>query len=138
MTFLDKAIDDIPEAQPVPQGEYDVTIQDAEVVPANPESKDPNAYHIRLRITIDGTGDETMPIFHYLVGISADCDEDRANTIGRMYKQFVKKFGMDTSGFTLRDLIFDSFTDISPYLGLSALVKLDVEDYKGRLSNKIK
>jgi len=122
MGFIDLGanLNDLPEQNPVPEGNYDLIVEGSKLKPEN--------MCISVWLTIAGEP-EAETVFHNLsLPKNDDEDEKKINKL-RFLKAFMQKFSIPygDNGFNEEDLI-----------GARANCHLIQEEYKGRISNKIK
>lgn len=112
-------LSDIPELKPVEPGEYDLTVIKATDIDKNGRKG------VLLIINIDDNP-EADTIFHNLILPGTMDDEIKSSMMNRMVKEFIVALGLDPAA-----------TETEHFNGIqfSALLKLD--DYQGRISNKI-
>jgi len=122
MGFIDLGanLDDIPEQNPVPEGNYDLIIEGSKLNPAN--------MCINVWATVSGEP-EAATVFHNLSLPKADDDDEKKKNKLRFLKAFLQKFKIPygAEGFNEEDLI-----------GARANCHLIQDEYQGRISNKIK
>jgi len=127
MSFIEiRGIEDVKEPQIAPEDTYDLVIDD--VKGGMKEGTD--IHQIRVRIQIENADPEIeyAAIFHYLTGIGADDDEEKAKFKMLSIKRFLALVGVDIvdSGFNEEDL-----------MGCRFRAKLTQEEYQGNISNRV-
>lgn len=93
MSFIEMDLDNTQEAQPAPEAEYDLVIEDAEVG----MSKNSGKPRIALRIAFEGHP-EFMNIRHFLSIPNEEDDPDVSNFKRLMIKRFLHLFGIPSDG----------------------------------------
>lgn len=126
MSFLDMNLGaDIKDPEAAPSGRYTMLVDKAELV----EGKTAGTMNVRCRVLF-----ENMPeygaVFHYLPLPNAEDDEEKSRNKSLMTKRFLVAFGVefDEKGFDLASLSGARAEDI----------EVDVEEYQGRLTNRLK
>jgi hypothetical protein len=128
MSFIDKALDDAVEKEVVPDGEYDLIIENAEVVRKN------NKERISVRLKVDGEPN-AKTVFHNISLIDVEDDEEKANNKLLFGKAFIEAFNIPIE----RGIPFnEAVKDIEAYYGCRGRVRLTQREYEGVLSNQIK
>ncbi len=86
MPFIRESLDDVSEAHPAPEAEYDLRVLKSK----QKESKKGNDM-IELLIGFDD-GTDAPPFFHYLLGWDSDTDEEQVISRKREIKRFCAAF----------------------------------------------
>ena len=108
------------EPQPVPIGEYDLTIASAEYV----EEKN----YILVSIGIDAHPD--APNIRHYVSFPKDGDDERkANMKNLMMKRFLAAFDIDYSSDEI---------DTDEWIGQQATLEVNIEENEGNMYNRLK
>lgn len=123
MAFIKVKLGDAKEKEPVAEGTYLLTVEDAEL---QEDDKGRNVVVIRHNIENEP---QAMPVWHRIYLPDDNDDEEKANNKLLFAKRYCDKFGIPykKTGFELDDI-----------LGAQAEVQLTVEEYNGRFSNRIK
>jgi len=122
MGFIDLGanLDDIPDSNPVPEGNYDLIVEGSKLKLDN--------MCINVWLSIEGEP-EAATVFHNLSLPKTDDEDEKKKNKLRFLKAFMQKFTIPygDNGFNEEDLI-----------GARANCHLVQDEYNGRISNKIK
>jgi hypothetical protein len=122
MPFVNAPIGDAKEKEPVPEGEYELIIEDVSVI--EEAGKD----RVSIRHSINGQPDAAA-VFHNIQLTLSD-DAEKANWQLLFMRAYLNLFEIPW-----KDGGFDT-DEIEP--GMSATCQLGVKEYEGRVSNEIK
>lgn len=103
MAFINSAMKDAREQQVVPEGEYDLRIQQAEVKPSKSKQGHEN---VEVMVLIESAEyPNAAPIFHYLSIIHEEDDQRTIDFKLRMQARFLQLFGIpfEDNGFDTDD-----------------------------------
>ncbi len=120
MSFIEMPLEDAVEKEVMPEGEYDLRIEDAKLADSGEG--------INVRLIIDGEPN-AKSVFHYISLVKPGDDPDKRNNKLLFAKAFCKAFSIPTEsgGFNLED-----------FYGATGRVFLVQDEYEGALNNKIK
>lgn len=121
MTFIEMPLGDAKEKEVVPEGEYDLIVEDA--VPPPPGKKS-----VMVRLSIEGHL-EAKAVFHHLALISSDDDEEKRNNKLLFGKAFCDAFSIPYEGAGF---------DLDDFPGAQGTIYLTQEEYQGIINNKIR
>ena len=125
MSFIDMALGEAVERHVVPEGEYDLVIEDAKWIEAKEAGKAPR---ISVRLSVDGE-DGAKSVFHNISLPGPSDDEEKINTKLLFTKAFLDLFKIpyEGGGFELED-----------FYGARASAHLAQREYEGQVNNEIK
>jgi len=126
MSFIEiEGLGDDYEDKPVPEGEYEVRVEDIKEQTA----KDGKSVQIMCMIKVQHPDfPDSATIFHYLTFPNDDDDTEKRRTKMRMNGRFLKAFGVkfEKKGFNGEDII-----------GCTAMLGLKQEEYEGSVRNSL-
>jgi len=93
MPFIDESLDDVGEAKPAPEGEYDLRIVKAEET----TSKNGNAM-AEVIIVFEDPSIDALPIRHYMTKWDHDTPSDQVRMRKLEFKRFFTCFNIDPDG----------------------------------------
>lgn len=121
MTFIAmQGIDDAREPDVMPEGEYDLVINDAKI--RNTEGKN----DIMVIIAIEGEPNAAN-VFHFVSLPSEDDDDDKVKVKMLFARRFFHQFSIDVDGGV----------DTEQFVGSRCRGKLTQEEFEDNLSNKL-
>ena len=123
MPFIEVPVGDVQIPDAVPEGEYELLIEDVTEV----EREEERRTDLRVRMSVIGHP-EAESVFENLIGIAPEDDEKKMKFKLRRIRGFLEAFGIDfeAGGFNTEDMI-----------GVANTLALTQEEYKGRISNKL-
>jgi len=128
MPFIDlPGLNDVKEPEVAPEGDYEMVIEAADLMPSKKEGAPKDAQNIRLRVAF-ADDPQFAPVFHYISLPNSEDDDDKRVMKLRMAKEFLVHFGVD----------FDEGLEPEAMPGCHALTHVTVEvDDKERESNRL-
>jgi hypothetical protein len=121
--FINESLDDIKEAAPAPEGEYDLRI-----TKANRKESKKGTDMIECVIVFEDGDVDAPPIFHYLLSWDENTSEEEIIRRKRGIKRFCAVFDVDPSDF--------DETDLKGQTGTCPVVQEEGDD--GEVRNRLK
>lgn len=122
MSFIESPLGDAQEKEVMPEGSYDLIVEDAQLIDEPGKKR-----RISIRHSIDGHP-EAKAVFHNIFLDLSDDAEKRNNQL-LFQRAYLNAFAIpyEAGGFDLDDII-----------GARGTVNLTQDEYEGRVSNNIK
>ena len=126
MSFIDTGInfEEVVEDQPVPEGEYNLVIEDVK----EKMNDDGNLKNLLVIISIEGHDNAANVLHNISLPLPGD-DAEKVSNKAKFIKRFLQLFSIPTKGGQL---------DLTQFSGKRAKAFLTQEEYQGTISNKIK
>jgi len=121
MSFIETPLKDAKEKEPVAEGDYDLIIEDAQLI------EDKGKRRVSVRLSIEGEPDAAH-VFHNIF-LDLPEDENKRTTQLGFTNAFLDLFEIPRKG---------SGFDMDELPGSRATCKLTQEEYEGNISNRIK
>lgn len=118
MSFIDQALETRQEKEVAPEGQYDLTIEDAQLKP--------DGKNVGVRLSIDGHP-EYQAVFHNMSLVQPEDDEEKANTKRLFQAAFLEAF----------DIPFEAGYELADFPGSKGTVNLTQSEYQGVVRNNI-
>jgi hypothetical protein len=126
MSFIEvQGLGDDYEDKPVPEGEYQLRVEDIKQQTA----RDGSSPQVLCMIKVDDSEyPDAATIFHYLTFPSPDDEPDKRRTKMRMNGRFLEKFGVkfEKKGFNAEDIV-----------GCTALCGVKQGEFEGTIRNEL-
>ena len=122
MSFIEMALGEAKEKEVVPEGQYTLIVEDAELIEEDGRGR------VLVRLSIDGMPN-AKSVFHSISLTSPEDDPEKRNTKLLFAKAFCEAFDIsfEANGFALED-----------FPGSRGEVHLIQDEYKGVVNNRIK